>query len=686
MATPDKIRSLTLLGGPGSGKTALAEALLFRAGVIHHIDGGRMLDVEPEEVRRQSTVFSKIQTLTWQKHTIHLADTPGAADFVGGAIAAIAALDAAVIVLDATSTVDVATRQYFELAVRHKKPVLFFISKMDKELADYDRALDSIRKTLTRHAQPVSLPIGSGSAFQGGIDLLEGKAYFYEGDSIKKADIPAEHQDEYESAYNALMEEVAGTDEALFEKVASGEKLERSEFMPQLLQAIKHGDIVPVLCGSAVPPRGTTLLLDALINLVAPPTDQPEPDAKNDTDGSAISLKIDPTAPAVARVFKIFSDAGIGDIFFMKIVTGSVKAGDDVTNTRSRERERLGHLFRFHGKERSEVAEAAAGDIVAVAKLKGSLVGDTLCAPERSVSLPPIQFPNAVHSVSVQPKTRKDQDKLGIALSKLSNVDPTLKYHIDPEFNETILSGMGEVHLEVTAGRLKDRYGVEITVGRPHVPYRETLTKKVESQGRHKKQTGGHGQFGDVWVRVEPLPLGGGFEFADEIKGGVIPGKFIPSVETGVRDCMKKGTLAGFPVVDVKVTLFDGSYHTVDSSDVAFQLAGALAFRKCQEKAGPILLEPIMRVEVTVPSDYVGAITNQLSGHRGRILGMDAAGDLQVVRAEVPMGEMFTYSTELRSVTQGAGSFTMEFAQYEAVPSHLIPQIQEEMKKLRESE
>ncbi|HEY3234387.1 MAG TPA: elongation factor G [Polyangiaceae bacterium] len=684
MATPDKIRSATLLGAQGSGKSALAEALLYRAGAIHHVEGGRALDIEPEEVKRQSTVFSKIQALTWEKHEIFIADTAGAADFIGGTIAPLAALDAAVVVVDATGRVEVSTRKLFSLAVSHKKPILFFINKMDKELADYDRALESIRNTLTKRAYPVSLPIGQGADLRGAIDLLGACAFFYADGKVQRGEVPESEKDRFEQARTALIEEVAGTDEELFEKVASGQELGKDEILPYLLKNIREGELYPVLVGSANPPMGTTLLLDALTRLLVPSTDLPELEATNESDGSAIQLKRGPGEPTVAQIFKIFSDPGIGDIFFLKVVAGTVKHGEDLINTRSRERERLGHLFYFRGKERSEVPEAPAGSVIAVAKLKGSLVGDTLSASERLVTLPPISFPNTVHSVSVHPKTRKDQDKLGIALSKLASVDPTLNYYIDPEFNETILSGMGEVHLEVVAGRLKDRYGIDITTGRPHVAYRETLTKKIESQGRHKKQTGGHGQFGDVWIRVEPLPIGTGFEFSDEIKGGVIPNKFIPSVETGVREAMKKGQLAGFPVVDVKVTLYDGSYHTVDSSDIAFQLAGALAFRKCQEKAGAVLLEPIMRLEVTVPSDYVGAITNHLSSHRGRILGMDGSGELQSVRAEVPQAELFSYSTELRSITQGAGSYTMGFAQYEPLPSHLVAQVQESLKAARE--
>ena len=682
MAMPEKVRSFTLLGGTGSGKSALAEALLYRAGVLHQAEGGKVLDSEPEEQRRQSTVFSKIQSLTWDKHQLHFADSPGAADFAGAAIAPLVVMDAAVIVIDATLGVDVATRQLFELAVECKKPILFFINKMDKEHADFDAALASIRNTLTKHAYPVTLPIGQGPTFRGVLDLIESRAFIYdEGKAIEQT-IPDAEKERFEAAQNTLIEEVAGTDEGLFEKLAEGEALGKEDILPRLIENIESEDIIPVLVGSAVPPIGTTLLLDTLVHLILPPTKMP-PAAATDSDDVVVELSPDPDGPTVVQLFKISSDQGMGDTFYLKVLSGTLKSGDDLINARSRDKERLGHLFHFQGKERIDVSEACVGDVVAVAKLKASHIGDTLASAGHVVTLPAIKFPAPVHSVSVQPKTRKDQDKMGIALSKLVVADPTLEYRIDPEFNETILSGMGEVHLEIAAGRLHDRYGIDIIIGQPHVPYRETIAKKVKAQGRHKKQTGGHGQFGDCWITAEPMELGHGFEFADEIKGGVIPGKFIPSVETGVKHAMSKGGLAGFPVVDVKVAVFDGSYHSVDSSDVAFQMAGSIAFRKCQELAGSTLLEPVMAVKVTVPAEYVGTITNYLSSNRGRILGMDGAGDLQIVSAEVPMAEMFGFSTELRSMTHGAGNFTMHYARYEAVPSQLIPAIIEKVKAQR---
>ena len=682
---PEKIRSFTLLGASGNGKTSVAESILCRAGVVHHrAEGGAsVLDSEPEEEKRQLTLFSKVQTLTWDKHTIHFADTPGLADFVGNAIAPLSVMDVVVLVLDAATGADVATKQVYDLASQRGKPVLFFVNKMDKEQADFSQAVESIRKNLTGKAHAVTIPVGQGTEFEGVIDVVGERALLSADGKETAADIPASMQDAYETARLALIEEVAGTDEELLEKFAEGEELKLGDLLPQLRKAVAGGDIAPVICGTAHPDRGTGLLLDTLVRLVPPAAEMVGPQVE--IDGQSTALTVGPDQPASVQVFKVTSDPGVGDIFFLKVVSGTIKPGDDLVNTRTDDRERMGHLLRFQLKERKEVPEAVVGDIVAVAKLKSSQVGDTLASATRPVTLPQFVFPRPVHSVTVLPKTRKDQDKMGQALGKLVHTDPTLSVRTDPEFNETILEGMGEVHLDIVAGRLREKYSVELELGKPHVPYRETLTRKAEAQGRHKKQTGGHGQFGDVWIRVEPLPAGGeNFQFVDEIKGGVVPGKFVPSVEAGIRKAMQSGSLAGYPVVNVKATLFDGSYHSVDSSDIAFQLAGSIAFRKCEEQANAVLLEPIMQATVTAPGEYVGAITNDLNQRRGRILGMDQAGDLQTIRAEIPQAELFRYSTDLRSITQGAGTYQVEFRQYEQVPRHLTDKVIEESKAERE--
>jgi elongation factor G len=670
------------LGAPGCGKTILAEALLFQAKVLQQLEGGKSLDTEPEEIKRRSSVFSKIQSLTWDGYEITLADTPGGVDFVGSAIAPLSVFDVAVLLVDATTGVDVPTRQFYELAVQFNKPMLIFVNKLDKENADFDRAVDSIRKTLTKKAHPVALPILAGSTVEGAIDIVDSSAVAFT-DKAKAIPIPADQQDEFLLAQQALWEEVAGTDDALFEKLASGDTVTKEEVLPQLIKAIATCDIIPIIGGTALPPRGASLLLDTICRLMPPPEKLPAP--KLAEDEPTVALTIGPDQPALCQVFRVTSDPGVGELFFLRVVNGTIRSGDDLLNPRHKDRERIGHMIRFQGKERKELTEATLGQVVAVPKLKHTYAGDTLCTPNHPVMLAPIAFPNPVHSVTVHPETRKDQDKLGVALGKLAQTDPTLHHHVDAEFNEIILSGMGEVHLEIVAGRLRDRYGIQLTLGLPHVAYRETFTKKVKAQGRHKKQTGGHGQFGDVWITAEPLPLGSGFEFVDDIKGGVVPNKFIPSVETGIRDTMKRGGLVGYPVVDVRVTLYDGTYHSVDSSDMAFQMAGAIGFRKCLELSGTTLLEPIMRLRITVLADYVGAITSDLNSRRGRILGMDTMGDVQTVHAEIPQSEIFRYSTDLRSMTQGAGTFTMEFARYDPVPSMLVEPIKAKLAERRKA-
>jgi len=673
----ENVRSFTLLGAPGSGKTALAEAILFRAKVIPQPEGGKVLDTDPEEIKRRTTLSSKVQTVVWEGADVTFIDTPGSSDFVGGSLAAVYATDAVVIVVDATTgAVDVATRQYFDMAVKLGRPVVLFVNKLDRENTDFQRIVSSIQSNLTKRAHPFVLPIGEGAGFDGVVDLVEGKAYSF-GEKVKEIPVPASMQDDFAAAQARLIEEVAGTDELLFEKLASGEALTTADILPRLSQDIEEGEIIPIVAGCALPPKGTYVLLEIVRRYIKSAMHGKAPVVQ--VGGEEVELALGPNEPALAQVFKVTSDPGVGELFFMRVVNGTIRAGDDLLNTRTSDRERIGHMIRFQGKDKRETDEATLGAVVAVAKLKHSQVGDTLAFPSRAVELSKIRFPSPLHSITVLPQTRKDQDKLGVALGKITQTDPTVHTHVDPEFNEIILEGMGEVHLDVVACRLRDKFGVSITLGQPHVAYRETLAKKVKAQGRHKKQSGGHGQFGDAWISMEPLPIGSGFEYVDEIKGGVVPNKFIPSVEAGIIESMKRGGLSGFPVVDVKVALFDGSYHTVDSSDVAFQMAGALAFRKCLELSGTVILEPIMKLQITVTADHVGAVTSDMNSRRGRILGMDAIGDLQIIHAEAPQSEVFRYSTDLRSMTQGSGTYSMEFARYEPLPAQFAAALKEKM-------
>ena len=666
----EKIRSVTLLGASGSGKTSLAEALLFAAGATHRLgsvdEGSSHLDQDPEEIKRRISLSSKLQSLDWDGHRLYLADTPGFPDFLGEAVAPLALLDAAVIVVDATVGVDVATRELFEQALALKKPLLFFINKMDKERADFDRALASIRE-LSRHAHPMALPLGQGESFRGVLDLIDGRVFTYEKGQAMEGPVPEAEKERFQQNQKLLIEEIAETDEALFERLAGGEILKKADVLPRLIQDIEDEEILPVLVGSSKPPQGIRLLLDTLTHLILAPDRLPPKEGKNPS-GEFESRNPHLAESVSAQVFKIVSDPGVGDIFFLKIISGTLRHGADLLNPRSGSTERMGHLFNFRGKERLEVNEASLGEVVGVAKLKSTRLGDTLTDPGRPIAYDPPVFPEPTISVVLHPKTRQDQEKLGMALGKLTTHDPTFHFHVDPETSETVVSGLGEVHLEVVHERLRSRYGVEVTLGKPQVPYRETVTRKVKVQGKYKKQSGGHGQYGDVWLEVEPLPLGGGFEFVDAIKGGVIPSKYIPAVEEGVKAAMLKGTLAGYPVVDLKVTLCDGTFHSVDSSDLAFQIAGSMALKKGEEEAKPILLEPILHVEVSTPPEFVGAITNDLTARRGKIVGMRQEKERHVVEGEAPMSELFKYSTDLRSLTHGAGHHRMEFIRYEPLP------------------
>jgi len=676
---PEKIRSFTLLGASGTGKTSLAEALLFCSGATHRLgkvdEGSSCLDQDPEELKRKISLSAKVQCLDWQGHRLHFTDTPGFPDFFGEALAPLAVLDAAVLVVDATVGVDIATSHLFRQALELKKPILFFVNKMDKEHADFERTLESIRG-LSKHAHPVALPIGEGASFRGVLDLVDGRVFMFEKGKEEERAAPLDQEDRFKEAQRLLIEEVAETDEALFERLAGGEVLKKEDVLPRLIQDVEDEEILPVLVGSASPAQGIRLLLDTLTHLILRPDRLPDREGAHPQSGEKEIRKPFVAESPSAQVFKVISDPGVGDIFFMKIISGTLRHGEDLRNGRSLATERLGHLFLFQGRERKEVAEATVGEVVGVAKLKNTRLGDTLSDPSRPVQFSPIAFPQPVLSLALHPKTRQDQEKLGIALGKLTVNDPTFHYHIDPETGETLVSGMGEVHIEVITERLREKYGIEITLGKPHIPYRETITRKVKVQGKYKKQSGGHGQYGDVWLEVEPAALGSGFTFVDAIKGGVVPSKYIPAVETGVKDAMRKGTLAGYPVVDLKATLCDGTYHSVDSSDLAFQIAGSMALKKAEEEARPILLEPIMSLEVLTPAEYVGAITNDLTSRRGKILGMEQEGDLQRVRGEVPMSELFKYATDLRSLTHGAGFHRMAFARYEAMPPQLFDKVE----------
>ncbi len=678
------IRNIALVGSKGVGKTSAVEAMLFSAKATTRLgridDGSSIVDYDPIEVERKQSITSKVIPCEWNETKINVIDTPGYADFIGEAVGGMWASDVVVTFVDALNGVEVATKRLYEDAKGMGRPRVFFINRMDNEHANLDGVVSQIKRDLESGAALFQMPIGVGKDFKGVVDLIDMRAYVAEGNASKAVDVPADLVEEAKAKRTELMEAVAESDEELLNTYLEAGELSEDELKRGIVKGIATGQLNPIFLGSAYENNGFTALLDTVAKYFPSPTNMP-PMKINKKDGSEVDLVADANGPLAAMVFKVTSDPGIGDISFFRVVSGVINAGDDVYNVSKGSSERIGHPLAMKGKERIEIDVANAGDIACVAKLKSTFVNDTLVANKNStMEFGPIPFPTPVVPMAVLPKTKKDQDKLGVGLSKLTSIDPTIKYHIDKEFAETIVTAMGEVQIDVMVKRLKERYGVDIDLGKPHIPYREAITKKAEKQGKFKKQTGGHGQYGDCWLRLEPLATGTDFEFVDEIVGGSIPNKYIPAVEKGVKEAMQKGVLAGYPVVGIRVTVYDGSYHEVDSSDLSFQVAGSMAFKAAMQEARPQLLEPIVDLEVYAPQDYMGDLSSDISSRRGRVSGMDAG----VVRAKVPLAELYQYSASLKSITSGAGTYTMSFSHYEPVPSHISQKIIDEAKRERE--
>lgn len=682
----EKIRNIALIGNKGSGKTSLLDALLFTIGANSRIgrvaDGTSMADYDPAEIKRQQTIVSKIIPCEWKGCKVNILDTPGYADFVGEVLSSLAVADIALIVVDGINGIDIPTRRFYNYAVEAKKPAAFFINKCDSDRTDINKILNRIRGQLSPKAVLIETPIGSGPNFKGVVDVLNMKAYISEGGKAKETDVPSDVLDKAKEYRTAILDSVAENDEALMEKYLGGGELTVSEIKNGFTKGVASAQISPVFIGSASLGIGTDAFLQMLGEWFPSPKDMPPVKGKNDASGedarSAAGLD-----PFSAFIFKSTSDPGIGDVCFFRVWSGMVGHGDDVYNSTKRTSERMGHLFVMRGKTREEVEKVIAGDIACVAKLKSTTINDTLCTKAKSITFDPIKFPEPMVSLAVFPKSKADQDKIGGGFSKLMAIDPTFKMHIDHEFNETIVAGIGEIHLELMLERLKERYGVEIEIGKPRIPYRETVKKAVKVQGKYKKQSGGRGQYGDCWIELSPKPAGTGFEFTNSIFGGSIPSKYVPAIEKGVREAMQKGTLAGYSVVDIKVDVYDGSYHDVDSSDMAFQIAGSMAFKLAEEQANPVLLEPIMNVEITAPQSFMGDITSDISSRRGKVAGMDSASDVSIIKAQIPLAELYKYSTTLRSMTSGAAGHTMSFDHYEQVPSHIAQKIIDESKKAK---
>jgi len=680
----DKIRNVGLFSHGGAGKTTLAEALLYNTGAVNRLgkveDGNTVADYEPEEIKRHISVSTALVPCEWKGHKINVLDTPGYADFVGEVKEAARAVDGAVIVVCSVAGIEVGTEMVWKYT--EGLPRFIYISRMDRDNADFDKVLAQLRERYGRGVIPLLLPIGSRAAFDGVIDVSRMKAY--RGEKATAGPIPAEYQDAADEAREQLVEAVAEIDDELTLKYLEGEPLTPEEIADGLRKGIHAGRIIPVLCGAALHNKTIPPVLDVFMDYVPAPLGRPAAVATNTSTGKEEKLALRPDGPLAALVFKTTADPYVGKVSFYKVYSGIMRSDSRIFNANSEEEERVGQLFAMRGKEQLPAAEFFPGDIGAVAKLSHTGTGDTLCDKDHRLRLPGVVFPRPVFSVAVQPKTKADMDRLSSGLNRLTEEDPTIRIYREPDTNELILSGMGESHVDVALERLHRKFGVEVTTSVPKVPYKETIRHTAQGQGRHKKQTGGRGQFGDVFVRLEPAERGSGFEFLDEVVGGAVPRNYIPSVEKGIREAMKTGILTGFPVVDFKAALYDGSYHPVDSSDIAFQLAAIIAFKKVSETAGPMLLEPIMKVEVTVPEDYMGDVIGDLNSKRGRVLGMDSVAGLSTISAEVPLAEMQRYATGLRSMTQGRGIFTMEFDHYEEVPAHLVEGIVEQAKKERE--
>jgi elongation factor G len=669
------IRNVAVVGHGGCGKTQLVSALLFTAGMVNRLgkvdEGNTVTDYDEEEIARKHTLAASLAYAEWNKTKINFIDTPGFGNFFSDARAALRVADAAILVVDAVAGVEVQTEKAWEAAEELRLPRIVALNRLDRERASLERSLDSLRQVCGRTVVPIQLPIGEERNFKGVVDLVTMKGYTFASDGSGKMTegaVPDDLADAARAAREALIEMVAEADEQLMEKFFEAGTLTQDELIAGLKVATQSAKVFPLVCTSGVAIIGTQPLLDAIVAYVPSPAERPF--KALDAAGTEIERTAEDKTPYAAFVWKTVADQFAGRITMFRVYQGVLKSDSTVQNASQGTPERLGHLIQLQGKTQTSVPEIKAGDIGAVAKLKDTRTNDTLADKAAGIKFAPLQFPEAVLSYAIEPKSRGDEDKISTSMHRLEEEDPTIKYGRDPQTHELLLAGQGQLHIEVTVAKLKRRFGVEVNLKPPRIPYRETITAKAEAHGRHKKQTGGHGQFGDCKIRMEPLPRGSEFEFVDEIFGGSIPRQFIPAVEKGIQESRLRGYLAGYPVVDFRVVLYDGQYHDVDSNELSFKTAGWLAFKDGMSKARPTLLEPIMNVEVYAPSDYAGDLMGDLNGRRGRIGGMEPRGQMTAIKAQVPMAEMLTYEQHLTSVTGGRGSYHMEFSHYDEVPSH----------------
>ena len=678
----ENIRNTVLLSHSGAGKTTASEAILFTAGAVSRLgkvdDGATTSDYDPDEIKRKISISLSLLPCEWRDTKVNLIDTPGYSDFVSEVKAAMRVSESAIIMVDVTAGVEVGTEQVWGYCEESRLPRLILVNKMDRENADFFRIVEEVRAKFGSKCLPLQLPIGAHTSFQGIVDLLTMKGYA--GSPAKEAEIPSSMQAQIDSFREKLVEAIAEVDDNLIEKYLGGEELGMDELKTTLRQAVTSGSIVPILAGSALQNTGINWLLDAICDYLPSPGEQ-----KVAVDGGSIEPGTD--APLAALVFKTSADPYVGKLTYFRVYTGVMESNSHVWNATRDGAERLGQLFVMRGKTQEPVPQVGVGDMGVVAKLNVTSTGDTLCIQDKPVKLAPVVFPEPIFSKAVYPKTKADVDKMGTALSRLVEEDPTLRMRRDTDTGETVLSGMGETQIDVAADKLSRKFGVNVELEIPKVPYKETITASTVAEYKHRKQSGGHGQYGHVLLELEPLPCGSGNVFASKIVGGSIPKNYIPAVEKGVNEANREGgVLARFPVVDVKTTVFDGSFHPVDSSEICFKIAGAQALRKGLSQAQPVLLEPIMNIRITVPGDLTGDIIGDLNTKRARVQGMNPEGDNNVIEAQAPLAEVQRYAIDLKSMTQGRGNYTLEFSHYEEVPVHITQKIVAERQAVEKAE
>jgi elongation factor G len=679
--TPD-IRNVVLFGHGGSGKTTLTDAICYIAGTTNRKGdvekGSALTDFTPEETEHAISVNLAVAHARWMDAKLNLIDTPGFLDFFGEVMAGVRVADGGVAVIDAVSGVQVGTERTWGACEARGLPRLIFVSMMDRDNASFEKTFQQIRGTLSSAAIPVEVPIGSGADFKGIVNLFSKKAHIYKSGSQKgeyqEGEIPEEMQADVDRYSEELIETIAATDDELLEAYLEGHELDRERLLSALSGAMRRGEVFPVFCGSGASGRGVRAVMNKMVELLPSP-EAAGPEMAETASGDPVEVQPTAAGPVAALVFKTTSEPHVGDLSFFRVFGGSIENGITLLNPSHSANERISHLSIPNGAHRVEVGRLAPGDIGLVAKLRDTHTGDTLCAQNRKLTLPGIEWPEPDISLAVTARSRGDEDKIASGLAKLHEEDPTFRSGYDPEIGQTIASGLGELHLTVCLEKLTRKYGVHVDTAEPRIPYRETLRSQAEGQGRYKKQTGGRGQFGDCWVRLRPLQRGAGFEFKNSIKGGVIPSKFVPAVGKGIKQAAEKGVLAGYPLVDFEAEAYDGSHHSVDSSEIAFQIAGSMAFQKVARNAGLVLLEPIMEVDVETPEDYMGEVIGDLNQRRGRVLGMESRGHRQIVKAMVPLNELYKYSAALRSLTHGQAMHARRFSGYEEAPPHVVDKV-----------